>query len=96
MIPPEAKAKLEEMALKVKSRGDFVFMAGAKAAWKMATELAVKAERERVNPNLEAVRRMIQEAYIKNWSEETLRALVYTCDDKLSEILNTPKDEAEK
>ena len=91
----EIKAKLEEMANKVDALTlPFAFMTGAQAAWQMATELAVKAERERINPHLEAVRRMIQEAYIKNWSEETLRALVYTCVDKLSAILNPPKDEA--
>lgn len=94
MIPPESKAKLEARAEKEHHISMVDWMAGATAAWQMATELAVKAERERINPHLEAVRRMIQEAYIKNWSEETLRALVYTCVDKLSAILNPPKDEA--
>lgn len=108
MILPESKAKLEDKAKESYSKVPWQyvnnssfdsvyrngFMAGATAAWQMATELAVKAERERINPHLEAVRRMIQEAYIKNWSEETLRALVYTCVDKLSAILNPPKDEA--
>lgn len=103
----EIKKKLEKMARKESQRqypGQYEsfldpywyekWLNGATAAWQMATELAVKAERERINPHLEAVRRMIQEAYIKNWSEETLRALVYTCVDKLSAILNPPKDEA--
>jgi hypothetical protein len=84
MIPHESKAKLEKMAHAMCDRLSdspcgrayhAMYITGAQAAWKMATELAVKAERERINPHLEAVRRMIQEAYIKNWSEETLRAL---------------------
>lgn len=51
-MTPESKAKLEARAEKEHYTSMVDWMSGAQAAWKMATELAVKAERERILSNL--------------------------------------------
>lgn len=88
MIPPESKAKLEEIRAKQHKElpehlaltweYNAAWMEGAKAAWQMATELAVKAERERCA-------QVVFDAKPGETNRDVMKA-----------ILNPPKDGAEK